>query len=39
MAFPVTLLRPGDRQAAGGDLLAISVPLAAGVGIRASLAV
>ena len=37
MGYPVTLLQPGGRPAAGGDPMAISVPLAAGAGIRASL--
>lgn len=36
MAFPVTLLQPGERPAAGGDPMAISVPITAGAGIRAS---
>jgi len=36
MGYPVTLLQPGGRVAAGGDPMAISVPLTAGAGIRAS---
>ena len=36
MGYPVTLLQPGGRPAGGGDPMAISVPLTAGAGIRAS---